>query len=288
MPDHDALEPAVEPVREDRFASRLDAPDSPKDSDENYQPSIFSFPKGAAAGIFFHDIFENLDFSIDDPSAVKELISQKLKEHGFAFSWQKPVLEMIQHLRGVSLTLGTDDFALASIPMQKRLNELAFFFPLARIDSGRIKQVFMENANQELHRGFPEQLERLIFSPTRGFMRGYIDMVFEHAGKYFVVDWKSNFLGVAATDYGSEQLRKEMVRSFYTLQYHLYVLAVHMFLKRRKPNYDYEHDFGGVFYFFIRGVDANLGSNFGIFSDRPAMEMVDALGRVLIPGYRAS
>jgi exodeoxyribonuclease V beta subunit len=88
-------------------------------------------------------------------------------------------------------------------------------------------------------------------------------------------------------NYGSEQLREEMVRSFYTLQYHLYVLAVHMFLKGRKPNYNYEQDFGGVFYFFIRGINASLGANYGVFSDKPALKLVDALGKALIPGYNS-
>jgi exodeoxyribonuclease V beta subunit len=171
--------------------------------------------------------------------------------------------------------------------MEKRLNELAFFFPLARVTPDGIKQVFMERGGSDLLPGFPEQLGRLVFSPTRGFMKGYIDMVFEYGGKYYVADWKSNFLGPAVADYGKDQLEKEMLRSFYTLQYHLYVLATHMFLKRRKPDYAYERDFGCVFYVFIRGVSAALGPEFGIVTDRPAVSMVDTLGRALIPGYGA-
>jgi len=215
----------------------------------------------------------------------RELVTSKLKEHGFALTWQDPILKMIEQLRTVSLKSDQKNFVLSSIAMKKRLNELAFFFPLASVNSDGIKQVFVENAGCDLLPGFPEQLDRLVFSPTRGFMRGYIDMLFEFGGKYYVVDWKSNFLGPAIADYGNEQLKKEMTRSFYTLQYHIYVLATHMFLKRRKPDYDYEHDFGGVFYFFIRGVDARIGPEFGIFRDRPAIGLMDALGRAFIPGY---
>jgi exodeoxyribonuclease V beta subunit len=285
MPDHDALERVVEPDHENGPFSNQDKTAPTRGGEEYADLSILSFPRGAAAGIFFHDLFENLDFIIDDIAPCREMTVEKLKEHGFALTWQEPVLEMIQQVRTVPLESGRSDFTLSSVPMKKRLNELGFFFPLARIDPGRIRQVFMENSSQELLEGFPEQLDRLAFAPTLGFMRGYVDMVFEYEGKYFIVDWKSNFLGPAIVDYGIEQLKKEMVRSFYTLQYHLYVLAVHQFLKRRKPGYDYDRDFGGVFYFFIRGIEAGRGLNFGIFSDRPSGEMVDTLGRMLIPGY---
>jgi exodeoxyribonuclease V beta subunit len=116
-------------------------------------------------------------------------------------------------------------------------------------------------------------------------MTGYLDVLFQHRGRYFVVDWKSNFLGATLENYQKSLLNSEMQKSFYVLQYHLYVLATHLHLKMKLPGYAYEKNFGGVFYMFLRGVDADRGSEYGIFEDRPDICLVDALGKALIPGY---
>jgi len=75
-----------------------------------------------------------------------------------------------------------------------------------------------------------------------------------------------------------------MQRSYYTLQYHIYTLALHLFLQLRIPGYQYERDFGGVFYLFIRGIDKNAGPGCGVFYDRPDKELVDALENTMLPG----
>ncbi len=76
-----------------------------------------------------------------------------------------------------------------------------------------------------------------------------------------------------------------MKNEFYILQYHIYVLALHQYLRLRMPGYRYESNFGGVFYIFLRGVDPEKNSEFGIYNDLPNIELVNALGRSLIPGY---
>jgi len=73
-----------------------------------------------------------------------------------------------------------------------------------------------------------------------------------------------------------------MQEEFYILQYHLYVLALHQYMKMRIPHYDYEEHFGGVYYIFFRGVDPATGSDTGIFRDRPARESIEFLGRSLL------
>ena len=72
---------------------------------------------------------------------------------------------------------------------------------------------------------------------------------------------------------------------FYTLQYHIYTLALHLYLRRRLPGYDYARHFGGVAYVFLRGLDRDGGREAGIFRDRPEPDLVHALGRALIPDY---
>jgi exodeoxyribonuclease V beta subunit len=76
-----------------------------------------------------------------------------------------------------------------------------------------------------------------------------------------------------------------MQDNYYTLQYHLYALALSQYLRLRNPGFQYESDFGGVFYIFIRGVDSRRGPQFGIFHDLPQPALINALGKALIPGF---
>jgi exodeoxyribonuclease V beta subunit len=162
---------------------------------------------------------------------------------------------------------------------------MAFYFPLQNLSRTILKQVFDDFSDQDVLKGFPEKMEKLTFSPVKGLMKGYLDVLFQHEGRYFVLDWKSNFLGATLENYQKNLLNAEMQKSFYVLQYHLYVLATHLHLKMKLPGYVYERDFGGVFYIFLRGVDAIRGPGYGIFEDRPDIRLVDALGKALIPNY---
>ena len=98
--------------------------------------------------------------------------------------------------------------------------------------------------------------------------------------RFYLLDWKSNWLGARSGDYGQEEMTAAMLRHNYYLQYHLYTLAADLFLRRRVADYDYERDFGGVFYVFLRGVDARAPAQ-AIFQARPARETVAALHNLL-------
>ena len=114
-------------------------------------------------------------------------------------------------------------------------------------------------------------------------MKGYIDLVFRKSDKYYLVDWKSNFLGDRPEDYGQEALARAMMHDCYVLQYHLYTLALDRYLALRLPGYSYKKHFGGLFYIFLRGVDAHMGSDFGVFRALPSPQLIDRLREVMIP-----
>jgi exodeoxyribonuclease V beta subunit len=116
-------------------------------------------------------------------------------------------------------------------------------------------------------------------------MKGFIDLVFEQHGRFYLIDWKSNRLGPAPEDYGRERLATAMAEHDYDLQYHLYALAFHQYLRRRVADYEYDRDFGGICYVFLRGIDRRRGPEFGLFHDRPAPSLMHALGETLIPDY---
>jgi exodeoxyribonuclease V beta subunit len=119
-------------------------------------------------------------------------------------------------------------------------------------------------------------------------MKGFIDLVFEHEGRFYLLDYKSNWLGAGIDCYRPPELRAEIGRREYYLQYLLYTLALHRYLHRRLPGYRYEQHFGAVYYLFLRGMDPALGAGQGVFRDRPASHLVEAMdsyfgGGVAVP-----
>lgn len=243
---------------------------------------IFSFPKGTRAGIFFHDVFEHLDFAESSTEERIKLISNKLKEYRFESRWQKPVFDMLENVLSVPLCINDTTLTLSSVQCRNRINEMEFYFPLKPMSPNRLRKIFADYAGIDLVDDFPDRLGRLSFSLTKGFMKGYIDMVFYDQDRFWVVDWKSNYLGNHVEDYGKDVLNNVMSRDYYILQYHLYVLALHQYLQLRIPEFNYERQFGGVFYIFIRGVDPAKGPEFGIYKDIPDATLVDALLKELI------
>ncbi len=111
-------------------------------------------------------------------------------------------------------------------------------------------------------------------------MRGFIDLVFMARGRFYLVDWKSNFLGNSPGDYNQSRLAVSMEEHLYFLQYHLYCLALHRYLLKRLPGYSYEKDFGGVFYIYLRGFGGPGGA--GYSADRPGRELMEALDKGLV------
>ena len=111
----------------------------------------------------------------------------------------------------------------------------------------------------------------------RGLMKGYIDLVFRHDGRFYIVDYKSNHLGDTADDYAGPALAAAMAEHRYHLQYLIYAVALHRWLRRRLAGYDYERHFGGVFYLFLRGLHPDRGPARGVYHDRPALALIQAL-----------
>jgi exodeoxyribonuclease V beta subunit len=162
---------------------------------------------------------------------------------------------------------------------------MEFYFPLIPVTPDSFKRIFEKLNGNEMYMDFPEKLEKLSFAPSSGFMKGYIDLVFRHHGRFYLVDWKSNHLGSTLENYDRSSLNRTMVAEYYFLQYHIYTLALHQHLRLHQPDYRYENNFGGVFYIFIRGVHDAFDPQYGIFFDLPDPDLVHGMGKTLIPGY---
>ena len=231
--------------------------------------TIFDFARGARAGDFFHAVLERVDFT---QPQLDSLVDDQLLWHGFAGNkCRDAIVTTLGRLLEVELTPGV---SLKRVPPSARISELEFTYRLKRLDPPSLAQLF--GRCTDLPTPFMANLERLRFDPVEGYLRGFIDLFFEFGGRYFILDWKSNWLGNRPSDYGECEMRDSMAEHNYFLQAHLYVLAADLFLRSRLKEYDYARDFGGVFYVFVRGVDP-LNPSLGILRQRPTVETILAL-----------
>jgi exodeoxyribonuclease V beta subunit len=244
--------------------------------------NIFSFPKGTKPGSFLHYILEHLDFTAKETTAMKKLVADKLKEYGFESHWQDTICDMVTNVLVTPLDFSTKGPVLSSIRNEDRLNELEFYFPLKTVNPEKLKKIFQANPGSSPVKDFPETLGMLQFAPTKGFMRGFMDLVFLWHGRYYLVDWKSNFLGDSPKDYNREAMASAMTKECYILQYTIYTLALDQYLKLRMPDYSYKKHFGGVYYIFLRGVKPEMGPGFGIYRDVPSPELMERLRKGLM------
>jgi exodeoxyribonuclease V beta subunit len=145
-----------------------------------------------------------------------------------------------------------------------------------------LAEIFLRWQGKGLPLDIAGTIGRLDFAPVRGMVRGFMDLVFSHGGRYYIVDWKSNHLGNRLDDYAGGRLALEMERRLYTLQYLLYTVALHGYLRVRQPGYDYDSHFGGAYYLFLRGIDPLAGPEYGIFRDLPPRGLIEELSTALV------
>jgi exodeoxyribonuclease V beta subunit len=244
--------------------------------------NIFTFPRGAQAGIFFHEIFENLDFAAASSDAVSSLVESGLEKYGYGREWLPHICDAIHGVVTTPLAAPEGAFSLAGISQGSWICEMEFFFPLQFITADRISACLRKWGTGHAAADMKTVGASLNFKPVRGMVRGFMDMVFEHGGRHYLVDWKSNHLGNRVEDYGPKSLKTAMENNLYPLQYLLYTVALNRYLSLRVRNYEYATHFGGVIYVFLRGVSPERGEAFGYFRDIPPAEMIDELTGILI------
>lgn len=242
-----------------------------KNNDYNeYDEFIFrDLVKGARTGNLLHFIFENIRFN--DRAHWPYVIAEAVKR--FAPSREdlySPMLALLlDHVLQAPCSLDGISFTLSELSPENQLHEFEFDFPVALFNS--IKLEMLSEEGQEIHIANAGRME--------GVMNGKIDLFFECQGKFFVLDWKSNFLGDSVADYSREAVTLAMNENNYHLQYLIYTLAVSRYLSSRLPSFDYERDFGGVIYLFVRGV--RKGTTHGIFTCRPSLMKIKYLEQLL-------
>jgi exodeoxyribonuclease V beta subunit len=256
--------------------SAQSAPDDAVDAAD-----ILRFPRGPAAGDCLHALFERIDFT--DPSGWNAAVARTLDEHpmrlpGMTVEAARTLLHrmlscMLGELLSTTLPHG---IVLKGMSRGQRLTEIGFHLPAAGFTAEQL------NDWLRVH-GYPTP--RLGFGALRGYLRGYIDLVFRHAGRWYVLDWKSNYLGDTPADYAGDKLSGAMQAHGYHLQALIYAVALNRYLSRRVPDYEFERDFGGILYLFVRAVRPGwadrTGAPAGVWFHRPARGTIASLDELL-------
>ena len=242
----------------------------PEEKKAGLAETIHAFPRGMHAGTCLHEIIEKIDFA--NLETAPAIVQGELLACGIE-GFDEVVTQNIRQLASLRLSDGTNIFRLADLPNESRIAEMEFSFPISSLTIAKLTEAFAMGK-------LPFRIERLQFQPINGFINGFIDLVFEHGGRFYFADWKSNWLGPTTRAYHAATIAGEMERNFYLLQLSLYSVALHRYLRVRQPGYDFDQHFGGAFYVFLRGLDPAQPED-GVFFQRPSRAFIENLSRIL-------
>ncbi len=237
----------------------LELDDLTPQAGEDREPDL---PHGNLTGSLLHEILEKISFAevaaatgpedlLESGCPAATLIDELLTRYQltpptpptdslgrFATAWRGAVARLVFNALTTPLEGG---LRLAELPASDRIHELEFFYPA--LAGPRISEL----------------------SVREGFLTGFIDLIFRFAGRYYILDWKSNYL---EGGYAPEQLATSMDEAGYRLQYKVYTIAVLNWLQQREPDFDFDRQFGGIYYLYMRGMSgADMVS--GVFFHRP-------------------
>jgi exodeoxyribonuclease V beta subunit len=238
--------------------------------------SPFSFERGANAGSFLHGVLENID--LQKPEQLSEVITQQStwfgisdEWHGCLENWLTEVLLApfsAQTETPMETPTQTPSISLAQLSAKQVKVEMEFHMPLHEVKVGDFNRIINQYSKQYARDYQFEQLN--------GMIKGFIDLMFEYDGKFYVADYKSNHLGDSYEHYHYSAMEEAMTGHDYHLQAILYTLALHRWLKHKLPNYDYKTHIGGAYYLFIRGMSQATPGN-GVYFVLPEQSMIQAL-----------
>ncbi|WP_315708166.1 exodeoxyribonuclease V subunit beta [Brenneria uluponensis] len=228
-----------------------------------------TFPRGASPGTFLHGLFESLDFTqpVDD-----DWLMTQLQAYGIDEIWCSVLRQWMETI--LTTPLNKDGIQLAELDNGHKQAEMQFYLP--------IQQAMQARNLDSLTKTFDPlsaQCPPLAFQQVKGMLKGFIDLVFCWQGRYYLLDYKSNWLGADASAYTQSAMMQAMAEHRYDLQYQLYTLALHRYLRHRLPEYDYQQHFGGVFYLFLRGIDVAYPGN-GVFFCCPPQGLVEGMDQL--------
>src|SRR5476651_1843056 len=239
---------------------------------------IHRFPRGPNPGTFLHGLLEwagieGFPAAASNPQLLEDAIARRCNRRGWE-GWIVTLRDWLQHLLNLPLRLasGEQPVSLSGLdkPNQYRI-EMEFWFSCHKVDVAQMDAL----VRRYTHKNAPRAAAQTV--SLNGMFKGFIDLTFEHEGRYYVADYKSNWLGVDDSAYTEQAMEQSILDNRYDLQYVLYLLALHRQLKARLPDYDYDRHVGGALYLFLRGTRA---ASQGVYFARPPRELIERLDRL--------
>ena len=272
--------------------SGFEDPDDPDDAVSLLIPDNL---KGNLLGNLLHKLLELVDFrrAGEDRPYLREMVDRLLGGSGLLAPSDPSFAATVDRLTDSALiwlkqplrSHAGAEFRLSDLDPATQLSEVRFSFA-ATIGSRTFPQLEAEFAREFTAASQPD-LAKLGLSWNRaneldGLVTGSVDFVFAHDGRYYVVDWKSNFLGESSSDYLPERISRSIAKERYHLQFSLYTVALDAHLSRcLGKDWDYERDFGGVYYLYLRGFGTHPEGKHGAFFHRPSADFVAKLRSIL-------
>lgn len=250
--------------------SQQDAPELPEDKAREQQDRLPKSPEllppGANTGNVVHDLLENNAFS--DLAKRKNISAQRDKicqRYGLKLEQPELLDNLLQAVVQTPLSITEPRFCLMNLPEKRCLKEMPFYLAMQVINASQINDILQDTP----------AYQPLTSKQMSGYLTGFIDLICEYQGRYYVMDYKTNNL----PDYHNETMTLAMREHNYGLQYWLYTVVLHRYLQNRLPDFDYETHFGGVRYLFVRGMRPEVAMS-GVYQDRPDWERIKALAEL--------
>ncbi|MGC9745334.1 exodeoxyribonuclease V subunit beta [Pseudomonas capeferrum] len=233
---------------------------------------IHRFPRGPNPGTFLHGLLEwagregfaevsgNLEL-------IERTVGQRCNRRDWT-GWIATLTPWLHQLLNEPMPVLGQEVSLTLAQLRHYQIEMEFWFASHQVDAEQLDQLVARHT----HPGHA----RPAAQPTllNGMFKGFIDLAFELDGRYYVADYKSNWLGPDVQAYDSLAMEKAILEHRYDLQYVLYLLALHRQLRARLPDYDYDRHVGGALFIFLRGASS---SGHGVYFAKPPRVLIEAL-----------
>jgi exodeoxyribonuclease V beta subunit len=251
--------------------SQHNTPELPIDKAQEQQNNtgdkqVLALPKGAHTGNVIHELLEITPFkTLAGGADIDKQRDLSCLRYGLHCEQPTAINDLLNQVVQTPLSSENPSWTLANIGEQYCLKEMPFYLSISNINVDKINVIL---------KGSPTFLP-LSTKQLSGFLTGFIDLICEYQGRFYVMDYKTNWL----PDYQPESLTAAMKEHNYGLQYWIYSLVLHQYLQQRLPEYDYESHFGGVKYLFVRGMEQEVPMS-GVYQDRPDLVRIEALGNL--------
>jgi exodeoxyribonuclease V beta subunit len=237
-------------------------------------PPWHRFPRGAFAGDFLHDLLEWLaaeGFALAANAGLEAALRRRCERAGRG-DWADEALHWMQALLATPLP----SVGVALQDLRTHLTEMEFWMPSAHLEARAVDALCRHHLLAGAAR--PELPQRVL----HGMLMGFADLVFEHDGRYWVLDYKSNSLGATGAAYDHAALQAAMAHHRYDVQAAIYLLALHRLLRARLgAAYDPARQLGGALYLFLRGIDGPAQGEYAIAATPGVLTLIEALDRLL-------